>query len=78
MLQTMALSLSDLKCASVIMSLLPVAVTTISASLTASIIFLTSKPSIAACKAQIGSTSETITLAPAPRREAADPFPTSP
>ena len=40
--------------------------------------FFTSKPSIAACKAQIGSISVTITRAPAPANEAAEPFPTSP
>ena len=38
----------------------------------------TSNPSIAACNAHIGSISVTITLAPAPCNEAADPFPTSP
>ncbi len=32
-------------------------------------IFFTSKPSIAACKAQIGSISVTVTLAPAPLKE---------
>ncbi len=40
--------------------------------------FLTSKPSIAACKAQIGSISVTVTIEPAPRKEAAVPLPTSP
>ena len=38
----------------------------------------TSKPSIAACKAQIGSISVTVTIEPAPLNEAAVPFPTSP
>ena len=38
----------------------------------------TSKPSIAACKAQIGSISVTVTIEPAPLKEAAVPFPTSP
>ena len=60
------------------MSLLPVAVTTILASLIAFSIFFTSNPSIAAWSAQIGSISVTITLHPAPLRDAADPFPTSP
>ena len=60
------------------MSLLPVVVTIMSPSLTASSIFLTSYPSIAACRAHIGSISVTITLAPAPLKEAAEPFPTSP
>jgi hypothetical protein len=39
--------------------------------------FLTSKPSIAACSAQIGSISVTVTIDPAPLNEAAVP-PTSP
>jgi hypothetical protein len=37
-----------------------------------------SKPSIAACKTQIGSISVTVTIDPAPLKEAAVPFPTSP
>jgi len=49
-----------------------------SASLTASAIFFTSKPSIAACNAQIGSISVTITRQPEPCKEAAEPLPTSP
>ena len=40
--------------------------------------FFTSKPSIAACNAQIGSISVTVTIEPAPLKEAAVPFPTSP
>ena len=48
------------------------AVSTVSSNVT------TSKPSIAACKAHIGSTSVTFTRAPAPRNDAAEPFPTSP
>jgi hypothetical protein len=40
--------------------------------------FLTSKPSIAACSAQIGSISVTVTIDPAPLNEAAVPLPTSP
>ena len=60
------------------MSLFPVVVTTISASPTTDSNLLTAKPSIAACKAQIGSISVTITLAPAPLRDAAEPLPTSP
>src|SRR6185436_17173918 len=78
MLQTITLSFIALKCSPVIRSRQPEAVTTISASLTASIIFLTSKPSIAACNAQIGSISVTITRQPAPANEAAEPLPTSP
>ena len=38
----------------------------------------TSKPSIAACNAQIGSISVTITRAPYERIERAQPLPTSP
>ena len=60
------------------MSLFPVVVTMISPSTQASVIFFTSKPSIAACNAQIGSISVTITRAPAPLNEAAEPLPTSP
>src|SRR5690554_6958662 len=60
------------------MSLFPVVVTTISTLRTTLSNFLTSKPSTAACKAQIGSISVTITRAPAPCNEAADPLPTSP
>ena len=60
------------------MSLFPVVVTTMSTLFTTESSFLTSNPSIAACKAQIGSTSVTITLAPAPCNEAAEPLPTSP
>ena len=56
----------------------PVAVTTISASLTAFTIFFTSKPSIEACNAQIGSISEIITRQPAERKDLAEPLPTSP
>src|SRR6476469_4000734 len=39
---------------------------------------LTSKPSIAACSAQIGSISVTTTRAPYARSECAEPLPTSP
>src|SRR5271163_2784440 len=39
---------------------------------------VTSYPSIAACSALIGSISVTITRAPSPRSEAAEPLPTSP
>ena len=59
-------------------SLLPVAVTMMSASGMAVSIRFTGKPSMAACNAQMGSISVTITRAPAPRNEAADPLPTSP
>ncbi len=59
-------------------SLFPVVVITISALEIALSILRTSKPSIAACNAQIGSISVTITRAPAPAKDAAVPFPTSP
>ena len=59
-------------------SMLPVAVTKMSARVTASSIVTTSKPSIAACSAQIGSTSVTSTRAPPLRSDAAEPLPTSP
>ena len=59
-------------------SLFPVAVTIISAFGIAFFIFLTSNPSIAACKAHIGSISEIVTMAPAPENDAAVPLPTSP
>ena len=51
-----------------VMSALPITVS----------IFFTSKPSIAACKAHIGSISVTVTIDPAPLNEAAVPLPTSP
>ncbi|MNT80819.1 hypothetical protein D3C72_2203380 [compost metagenome] len=38
----------------------------------------TSKPSMQACMAQIGSTSETFTIMPSWRRDWAEPLPTSP
>ena len=60
------------------MSLLPVAVTKMSAVSTTSSSVRTSKPSIAACSAQIGSISVMITRAPWPRSESAQPLPTSP
>ena len=65
-------------CSRVITSLFPVAVIKISAVLATSSTVETSYPSIEACKAQIGSISVTITLAPCDRRDSADPFPTSP
>src|SRR5690606_14751881 len=40
--------------------------------------FFTSYPSIAACRAHIGSISVTVTIDPAPRKDAAVPLPTSP
>merc|ERR1719510_2842154 len=57
---------------------LPVALVNMSISPTTSSMVTTSKPSIHACKAQIGSISVTRTRAPAPRRANAHPLPTSP
>ena len=62
----------------VITSQFPVVVTYIFPSFKASSKVVTSNPSIAACKAQIGSISVTKTLAPYPRILLAHPFPTSP
>src|SRR5690349_680037 len=58
--------------------LLPVHVTKTSAVDTTSSSVVTWYPSIAACSAQIGSTSVTITRAPCPRSDSAQPLPTSP
>ncbi len=60
------------------MSLLPVAVMKMSAEATTSSSRATWYPSIAACSAQIGSTSVTMTRAPWPRSDSAHPLPTSP
>ena len=60
------------------MSRQPVVVTKMLPCLAASSIVVTSKPSIAACSAQIGSISVTITRAPYDRIEWAQPLPTSP
>src|SRR5918992_6080983 len=60
------------------MSLLPVAVMKMSAVSTTSSRGSTWKPSIAAWSAQIGSISVTITRAPWPRSDSAQPLPTSP
>ena len=59
-------------------SLFPVAVTTMSAFEMTDFIFLTSYPSIAACKSTNGINFTTVTIAPAPEKEATVPFPTSP
>ena len=78
MLATITLSFIASKCSARTMSLFPVVVITISEFPTTVSNFLTSKPSIAACKAQIGSISVTVTIEPAPLKDAAVPFPTSP
>ena len=62
----------------VMTSLLPVEVTKMSAFSTTLSSVRTSKPSIAACSAQIGSISVTTTRAPWPRSACAQPLPTSP
>ena len=78
MLQTIALSFNASKCSPLMISLFPVVVITMSAFPITEAIFFTSKPSIAACNAQIGSISVTVTIEPAPLNDAAVPFPTSP
>ena len=60
------------------MSLLPVAVMTMSASPMASSTVMTSKPSISACSALIGSISVTDDAGPWPCSDSAQPLPTSP
>src|SRR6266568_4249941 len=60
------------------MSTLPVQVTYMSPRPNVSSMVVTSNPSIAACSALIGSTSVTITRAPMPRSDCAEPLPTSP
>uniref|UniRef100_A0A7C9AKT5 Uncharacterized protein n=1 Tax=Opuntia streptacantha TaxID=393608 RepID=A0A7C9AKT5_OPUST len=78
MLQTMALFFIFLMWSTMIMSLLPVVVTKMSASETTSSKVRTWRPSIRACRAQMGSISVTITRAPAAFMAAAQPLPTSP
>uniref|UniRef100_A0A7C9CZ26 Uncharacterized protein n=1 Tax=Opuntia streptacantha TaxID=393608 RepID=A0A7C9CZ26_OPUST len=78
MLQTMALFFICFMCLTMMMSLLPVVVTKMSPSETTSSKVRTWKPSMQACRAQIGSISVTITRAPAAFRAAAQPLPTSP
>ena len=64
MLPRMALFFIRFMCSKVMMSLLPVAVMTMSASAMASSTVTTSNPSIIACSALIGSISVTCTRAP--------------
>ena len=78
MLQTIAMFFMPAICSAVMTSALPVAVTKMSARVTASSIVTTSKPSIAACSAQIGSISVTRTRAPPFLSDWAEPLPTSP
>ena len=65
-------------CSAVMMSRFPVAVMKMSPRSSTSSSVVTSKPCIAACRAQIGSISVTITRAPWPRSDSAQPLPTSP
>ena len=62
----------------VMMWKLPVALMKMSALSATSSRVATWKPSIAACSAQIGSISVTMTRAPCPRSDSAQPLPTSP
>ena len=78
MLPTIALSFMRAMCSAVMMSRLPVAVMKMSAVATTFSSVFTSKPSIAACRAQMGSISVTTTRAPCPRSACAQPLPTSP
>ena len=65
-------------CSAEMMPLLPVVVMKMSARVEDVLERATWKPSMAACSAQIGSTSDTITRAPWPRSDWAQPLPTSP
>ena len=78
MLQTMALCFIWSMCWRVMTSTLPVVVTKMSPNLQASSMVTTWKPSMHACRAQIGSISVTKTVAPEPRNAWAQPLPTSP
>src|SRR3954453_1466338 len=78
MLPTIAWCFIRAMCDAMMMSLLPVAVTKMSAFSTTSSSVTTSRPSIAACSAQIGSISVTTTRAPCPRSDSTQPLPTSP
>ena len=78
MLPTMALCFIFAMCSAVMMPLLPVVVMKMSAVPSTASRVLTSKPSITACSAQIGSISVTMTRQPWPRSDWALPLPTSP
>ncbi len=73
MFPTIAWCFILLMCAAVMTSRFPVADTKMSANPTTSSIVFTSKPSIAACRAQIGSISVITTRAPWPLRDSAHP-----
>ena len=78
MLATIAWCFIRAMCSAVMMPLLPVVVMKMSARSRTSSRRATWKPSMAACRAQIGSTSATITRAPWPLSDWAQPLPTSP
>src|SRR5882724_5009576 len=78
MLPTMAWCFIWPMCSAVITLRQPVAVMNMSAVATTSSSVATWYPSMAACSAQIGSTSVTMTRAPCPRSDSAQPLPTSP
>merc|ERR1719401_20100 len=78
MLPTIALFFIFFMCCNVMMLKLPVADVKMSTSPTTDSMSATSKPSMHACKAQMGSISVTITRAPAPLMAKAQPLPTSP
>ena len=69
---------SSAKCSRRMTCLLPVTVMNRSPILAASAIGMTAKPSIAASRARIGSTSVTMTCAPRPRARSATPLPHQP
>ena len=77
-LQMIAPSFITSRCSRAITCLSPVAVQKMSPILAASSIGITSKPSISASSARIGSTSVTITCAPRPLARIATPRPTQP
>ncbi len=77
-LEMMAPSFIRSKCSLVSTLLLPVTVQNTSPSLAASVIDITRKPSMTASSAFVGSTSVTITSAPAPRARLANPRPHQP
>mmetsp|Transcript_37046 Transcript_37046/g.74982 ORF Transcript_37046/g.74982 Transcript_37046/m.74982 type:complete len:256 (-) Transcript_37046:279-1046(-) len=78
MLPTMALFFIFSMCSYMMMPLLPVVVMKMSPNDSTSSSFATWKPSIAACRAQIGSISVMMVRAPAACIARADPLPTSP
>mmetsp|Transcript_26917 Transcript_26917/g.55867 ORF Transcript_26917/g.55867 Transcript_26917/m.55867 type:complete len:202 (+) Transcript_26917:104-709(+) len=78
MLPTIALFFIRDICSAMMMLLLPVVVMKMSAVLTTSSRVATWKPSMHACRAQIGSISVTMVRAPAAFIDAAQPLPTSP